>query len=354
MNILKEILKENQDKKILDIILIAHVRNPKGTDNFNQLQCTETEKFSIDEFYEIYSGIVNAGYFIKRVFYNELDFIENYINSKKEYSNVIIFNLARNGKDENKKTIIPSFCDLVNLPYTTSGSFTNSLARNKILFSELLNINKLPTPKSYYTIKDIIQESSQVQMIKKPLFESASQGIDNTSIKEIEDIKKMQNNLEDNNCFYQEFIEGIECEVPLFKFGEEIICLDPVGIDLKGNKILTYENSYIDNYDFFDLKEVYSKETINDIKKVAINAFKTMKLDIYGRVDFRLANNNKFYIIDIATTPYITKHSSFNFAFNQCGLLYNDIFDVIIKSTLKKYTIHSDKNCKSENNKPLK
>ncbi len=46
----------------LDIVLIAHVQEPRGNINIHQLQCSKTERFSIEEFHDIYQGIVNAGF----------------------------------------------------------------------------------------------------------------------------------------------------------------------------------------------------------------------------------------------------------------------------------------------------
>ena len=51
--------EENKvDKNILSIILLAHVQQPRGYINNSQLQCSETERFSIEEFNEIYQVII--------------------------------------------------------------------------------------------------------------------------------------------------------------------------------------------------------------------------------------------------------------------------------------------------------
>jgi len=63
----------------LNVVLIAHVREPRGHMNITQLQCSETERFSIDEFNEIYQGVVDAGYFVQAVYFNEIEFITDYI-----------------------------------------------------------------------------------------------------------------------------------------------------------------------------------------------------------------------------------------------------------------------------------
>ena len=69
MDFLKH-LKEHENrinKNDLNIILLAHVMEPRGYKNKEQLQCSDTERFSIDEFNEIYQGIVNAGYYIQEL-----------------------------------------------------------------------------------------------------------------------------------------------------------------------------------------------------------------------------------------------------------------------------------------------
>ena len=122
----------------LNVVLIAHVREPRGYTNITQLQCSDTERFSVDEFNEIYQGIVAAGYFVQAIYFNEIDFITEYIEHPERYKNSLIYTLARNGFGDNKKTIIPSFCELVGLKYTTSSSLACALARNKYYFSSLL------------------------------------------------------------------------------------------------------------------------------------------------------------------------------------------------------------------------
>ena len=61
------------DSDCLSVILIAHVHEPRGYKNPSQLQCATTERFSVEEFNEIYQGIVAAGFYIQRVYFNELD-----------------------------------------------------------------------------------------------------------------------------------------------------------------------------------------------------------------------------------------------------------------------------------------
>ena len=322
----------------LNIVLIAHVREPRGNMNIAQLQCSETERFSIDEFNEIYQGIVAAGYFVQAVYFNEIDFITDYIEHSERYKNSLIYTLARNGFGDNKKTIIPSFCELIGLRYTTSSSLSCALARNKYYFSSLFNAHNVPVPKSwlYTENKTWLNGTPETgtKVICKPSSESASQGISESKI--IEFSTEQSVNLSSASHIVQEYVEGFECEVPIFKVRDTVYVLQPIGIDLKGKSILDEDASEHNQYGFYQLDKYFSSKTVDAIKKSAERAFRLLQMDVYGRIDFRITQNGEPFIFDVSTTPYTTKHSSFAYAFELLGFEYCDIYRAIISSALMR------------------
>ena len=323
---------------VLGIVLIAHVQEPRGHMNTAQLQCSETERFSIDEFNEIYQGIVTAGYFVQAIFFNEIDFITDYIEHPQRYKNSLIYNLARNGFGDNKKTIIPSFCELIGLKYTTSSSLSCALARNKYYFTTLFNTHNIPVPKSWlYTENGTWINGTPengLKVICKPSSESASQGISESKI--IIFSAEKSTNLLKTNHIVQEYIEGYECEVPVFKVGDVIHVFPPIGIDLYGKSVLDEESSEHNQYDFYRLDKHLSSEIVTTIQKTAEKAFRLLQMDVYGRIDFRITQNGHPFIFDVSTTPYTTKHSSFAYAFEQLGFEYYDIYRAIISAALTR------------------
>lgn len=322
----------------LNVVLIAHVREPRGHMNVAQLQCSETERFSIDEFNEIYQGIVAAGYFVQAIYFNEIDFITDYIEHPEHYKNSLIYTLARNGLGDNKKTIIPSFCELTGLRYTTSSSLSCALARNKYYFSSIFNTHSVPVPKSwlYTDNKTWLNGTPETgtKVICKPSSESASQGISESKI--IEFSTEQSANLLSASHIVQEYVDGLECEVPIFKVRDTIYVLPPIGIDLKGKKILDEDASENNQYGFYQFDNIISSKTVDAIQKEAEKAFHLLQMDVYGRIDFRIKQNGEPFIFDVSTTPYTTKHSSFAFAFELLGFEYCDIYRAIISSALMR------------------
>ena len=201
-------------KDLLNVILVAHVFEPRGTLNLKQLQCSSAERFTIEEFNEIYQGIVNAGFFISQTFFNELDFIEEYFQNPTHFRNCVVYNLARNGIGNNKKAIIPAFCELVGLCCTSSSSFSCALCRNKYYFTKLLESHNVPVPKTWMQLQDGQwlngSPSNDMVVIYKPCSESASQGISSENVVKYPNQEKYKG----RESLVQEYISGYECEVP--------------------------------------------------------------------------------------------------------------------------------------------
>lgn len=326
------------NKDAINIILLAHVQPPRGYSNHNQLQCSVTEHFSVEEFNEIYQGIITAGYYIQAVYYNELDFISDYMEHPNRFEHCLIYNLSRNGLGDNKKTLIPAFCELVGLNYTTSSSLSCALCRNKYYFTTLLYAHNVLVPQSWLLTKDGNwingAPSNGMRVICKPCSESASQGINEFSV--FEASPQQFNQLHGTSYIVQEYIDGEECEVPIFKVGNSIKIFPPVGIDLGNKKFLDEQTSSENKYNFYCLKDTQSMQTLEAICHYAQHTFNLMQMNVYGRIDFRINASGKPYVFDISSTPYTTRHSSFAFDFELLQFQYCDIYNAIITSAVHK------------------
>lgn len=327
-------IQEKLHKDSLSIVLVAHVYEPRGVLNINQIQCPLTERFSVMEFNEIYQGIVNAGFFISQTFFNELDFINEYIKNPTKFSDSVIFNLARNGIRNNKKAIIPAFCELVGLRYTSSSSFSCALCRNKYYFSNLLESHNIPVPRTWMRLQNgnWLNGSPPFDMvvIYKPCNQSASQGISCKNVVRYSN----QDMYKGSEYLVQEYISGYECEVPVIEIAHTIHPLPPVLIDLKDKNIMDETMSEQYTYEFQDASKTLSRDTMLKINEYAQETFRLLDMRNYGRIDFRINTDGIPFVFDVSTMPYTIKHSSFAFAFNKLGLKYSDIYSCIIAAAI--------------------
>lgn len=340
INLKKAIEIFNKKNKKPDIYLVANAQDyTKKISEYDIIHSSNSEFFSAEELGEIASSLFEIGCYVS-IFYTELDFIKFVLNNnyRLDYENLLILNLSRDGNLEGKKSLVPAFCDMMGIRYSGSNPFVVSLCRNKFIWSSVLKNHGINVP-DFFAIKNNtkIGENSikkDKKVIIKNIFESASIGLDDKSVVTnlIIDDKFLENN---ENILIQDYVEGREIEVPFFKIGKEFIVSNPVCIDFfKGEEFLTSMSSDAYNYGFSSLNNISLSESIKEETK---HIAEILGLNVYGRVDYRIDKNNKFFVIDIATMPYTINHSSFAYWFEKENLKYSDLYKILLLSTENKY-----------------
>ena len=340
INLKNEVEKFNKKDKKPDIYLVANAQDyTQKVSEYNIKHSSNSEFFSAEELGEIASSLFEIGCYVN-IFYTELDFIKFVLknNSRLECENLLVLNLSRDGNLEGKKSLIPAFCDMLGIKYSGSNPFVVSLCRNKFIWSSVLKNHGINIP-DFFAIKNRTKIGKSYmkkdkKVIIKNIFESASIGLDDKSVVSdlIIDDSFLENN---NNILIQDYVEGREIEVPFFKIGKEFIVSNPVCIEFSnGENFLTSMSSDSYNYKFSLLDDTSLSEKIKEeTKQIA----EILDLSVYGRVDYRIDKNNKFFVIDIATMPYTIKHSSFAYWFEKENLNYSDLYKILLLSTENKY-----------------
>jgi len=305
------------------------------------------EFFNEREVDQILSALRHEGYHVE-VYYDESDFIKDVINQHlHDVDNMIVFNLARNGKGISKKSLIPCFCDLMKIKYTGSGAYACSLARNKYHVAKLLQGEYLHGLNSWLfndgTWVLNARPPQDMEVIIKPLYESASRGIFESNIIStassnfIHKIEAYYRTIK-SPVLVQQFIRGYEAKIPIFVL-DKITAFHPVGVQIGesrflDDKIITEKLSYHYKYENYDLRLMFEDEQLNNIMRAAENVFELLGMENYGRIDCRITEEGEFFFYDFATMPYFTDHSELMFSFQQEGFSRGALFNLIFNSTL--------------------
>lgn len=345
------------------IFIIANVNNTVQDKESFIRHSDFSEFFSKAEFASISSAIMELFGYV-RIFYSEIEFIKYILNNigRLCLENTIVFNFSRDGNKEGKKSLIPAFCDLIGLKYTSSNAFVISLLRNKYVYTLFLKSVGIPVP---FTVCSSLLENDDYEylqgkkIIVKNIFESASIGMNMNNIINVSTYKNFKiqlqsqfSKMEINNILIQEYIEGSECEVFVIRLGKSFYAFDPIMIEINNAPIITSEISNEYDYTFAPLISKFSPKLCDCLKLTTQKAAKFLNIKNYARFDYRVDNNGCFFLIDIAGSPYLTRHSSIEYLFTHClNLKYSDIFLLI--STLTQNNYLHDVNCKSDNNNPL-
>jgi len=308
-----------------------------------------SEYFSDDEFEEIVSMFSTLDMEME-FFLNEDDFIK-FILKDQSSRRFVVYNAAQSGNGPGRKSLIPAFCNLHEIPVAGSNAYVVALCRHKYHTNRLLSAANFPVPfSSVYTdkINDQYLPFENQKIILKPIYESASIGIDVNSIiiftleeriKEL--IKKKQESLK-QPIMLQQFIDGYEVEIPVFSYRKRVVCFHPIGISLDsnyymGDRILDYESVYFDRYNFYDFQtiDIPKEKLIKTAKEVTLY----LGIEGLGRIDFRIGKKGDFYITDVSTNPHFVKHSSIHYAFKQSSMCENNIARAIVCGALSKMNI---------------
>lgn len=327
-----------------DVYIVADAQNKTHNYMPDQIiHADESEFFSRTEFAEIMSAIFNCFGFA-RVFYSEIEFIKYILDNNIQKTECIVYNFSRDGRANGKKSLIPSFCDLIDMKYTGSNAFVISLLRNKYIYTKFLEQNGIHVPKTELFSKNtdlslLLNEFENQYVIAKNRFESASIGLTDKNIFEIKSdslqcLNNLMTKMQTDSLLIQEYIEGIECEVLVLQYKNKYYALEPVQILFQTNlNIIDTATSNTYNYNF---KVIESSIKVK-IQKEAQNAAKLLGVKDYARFDFRIRDGIP-YLFDIAGTPYTIYHSSIAFLFTHYYQLpYDNIYKTIVACMLSNY-----------------
>lgn len=266
----------------------------------------------------------------------------------------LVFNLCNGIRGEASLSQLPSLLEYEDIAYTASAPLGHGLAYNKIYSGKIFKASKIPTPGFIYvnSIEELDDMDLQFPLLVKPKDEGSSRGIQDDSLTfDRESLKeKVQEGLQIYNppMMIMEYIEGTEFTVGVLGNGEDIRILPILEIDFsklpKGlNKIYSFEAKFeYDDYMTYHLPARIDEETYKKISKTAINAFNSLGLRDYARVDIRLKNGIP-YVIEINSLPGLDRENSDIVKMaNAEGMEYNDLIKTIVDISTKRIKIKSE------------
>jgi D-alanine-D-alanine ligase len=289
---------------------------------------------------EIISAFRGFGFYVE-AFFDEIDFIKTVVERGLETiprKRKLVYNTSQKGTGAARHSLIPAFCKLYNVEYIGANGYVSSLCRHKYHFNTLLNKHHTNLPDAWLyepNTKWLLSKRPPegLKVIFKPIYEAASVGVSNSSIfvysENKDSLLEAHSKTFMQPIVVEEFIEGYEVEVPLMISNGNFYGLGPIGISLKGNKylgneILGYETVYDDKFSFYSFNEL-GEQTKQEILICACESARILEIEDFGRIDFRVTRNGKYYLTDITTNPHIIKHSSCYFAFNEMGFSHSEL-----------------------------
>ena len=183
-------------------------------------------------------------------------------------------------------------------------------------------------------VSKVIKEKLKFPMFIKPSNSGSSVGISKASNeKELEDAI-IEASKYDKKILIEEGIDGREVECAVL--GNEDVISSCVGEIRAADEFYSYDAKYKNQESKTLIPADILAEKSNEIRMLAVKAFKAIDGKGLSRVDFFIENGSgKVYINEINTLPGFTNISMYPKLFEQVGIKYSDLLDKIIELALK-------------------
>ncbi len=281
-------------------------------------------------------------------FYEEKE-IDNYINFLKDMD--VLFPVLHGLYGEDGT--IQGLFELIKKPYVGCKVLGSSIGMDKIyaktifksaginvapyVYVKKLNDKYILVDKHFdeeiLSMEDIIpkiEEEISYPIFIKPSNQGSSVGITkaHNSKELIEGLKDAFNY--DRKILLEEGIVGREVECGVLG-NEEVIASSVGEVIVKSDEFYSYDAKYKDETTITEIPASISKELSDEIRRLAIKAYKAIDGKGLSRVDFFIEKDtNKIIINEINTLPGFTSISMYPKLFDNVGIKYSELLDRLI------------------------
>ncbi len=238
---------------------------------------------------------------------------------------------------------LQSFLQMINLPFFGVESEPSSICFNKVLTKLWLDAQGFPTT-PFIFLKDSSDES--VKKCKEffknhgKIFIKASNQGSSIGCYPVNREQEIENTLKEAFKFsryvlIESFVIGRELEVSVFEYNGEILSSGP-GEIICPDAFYDYNQKYAkSSHTHVDVEaKNLTKEKAQELSKMAINVFESLKLKDLSRVDFFLEGEN-ILINEINTFPGMTPISLFPQMLEATGIKFENFINQRLENLIR-------------------
>ena len=253
----------------------------------------------------------------------------------------MVFNLSYGIQGQARYTHVPGMLEMVGIPYVGSGPLAHSLALDKVVAKMIFRQQGLPTP-DFAVLADRESEIPELTypMIVKPKNESVSFGI--KVVNDDQELREAANVIFDQfnqAVLVEQYIKGREINVGLIGNGDPE-AFPPVELLFgDGPQIYTLEDKKGKSGREIghQVPAALDEATLEEAKRVAKGAFQALGCYDCARVDMRLDEEGRLYILEINSLPSLGEHGSYTIAAQAVGLDFPKLINRLVEVATARY-----------------
>jgi len=268
----------------------------------------------------------------------------------------VVFNLVEGltGYDQ-LAWLIPALLETLHIPCTGTPAVPLNLSNDKLRTKQKLRLAGLPTP-AWFTAEmlDDLKATSGFapgQYILKAIGEHASLGLDDSAVVRVDSVASLSEQLQKQTarlgkpCFAEQFIAGREFNLSLLAKGTLPEVLPPAEIDFSqfpaGKPRIVGEAAKWDEGTFefdhtprkFDFPPS-DAPLLEHLRSLSRSCWQVLELAGWARVDFRVDEQNRPWILEVNTNCCLSPDAGFAAAVEQGGYTLTSAIERIFASVL--------------------
>ncbi|MBI5891527.1 MAG: D-alanine--D-alanine ligase [Nitrosomonadales bacterium] len=245
---------------------------------------------------------------------------------KEKFERVFIALHGRFGEDGT----VQGALELMGIPYTGSGVMASAIAMDKWRTKLVWQAAGLPIPEyealTAPTDWNAVADHLDLPLFIKPASEGSSVGV--TKVKTVEELPAAYAEAakHDKVVIAESFMSGGEYTVAILN-GRALpaIKIEPA------NEFYDYDSKYLRDDTRYLCPCGLSAEREGEMQHLAQLAFALIGGQGWGRVDFLRGDDDKFYLLEVNTSPGMTDHSLVPMAARQAGISFEQLVVQILE-----------------------
>jgi D-alanine-D-alanine ligase len=265
----------------------------------------------------------------------------------------LIFNLMEMfGENLLGDVSVAGLLELIGVPFTGGSARELALSQDKALAKKVLAFDGVPSPRFAVFRRGGSFEgagSLRMPLFVKPLRCDASLGVDAHSL--VHDAGSLMKRVlaihdqVNDAALVEEFIEGRELYVGII--GNEspevfpVVEMDFSGLPAGAPRVLDYRAKFALGTPEYQgthaVMATLSDELRARVQRIALDAYRALKVRDYGRVDLRLTEGGELHVIEVNANCYLERSGEFVMAAAAAGLDYAELVNRLARLALERH-----------------
>jgi D-alanine-D-alanine ligase len=323
-------------------LLVAY-NAPAGSEDLDHIANDAVQ----DEAEAVFSAAEKLGYTAQRLAVSDL---EAALRGISGFEPDVVFNLCEGfGGITQHEMHMASLWELMHLPYTGNAALTLGLAQDKVLCKRLFESKRIHTPAYQVFVSAPQSTYLEFQVIAKPAREDASLGVTQQSVaNDFDTLKDIVQKLLDKYrqpVLVEKYIPGRELNVSILENPDpQVVAIGEIDFSRvpKGyHAITSYEAKWLTDHPLYEqTPAVYPARVDADLAMrlgdVALQVFRLLGGRDYGRVDTRVDETGRIYVLEYNPNPDISKDAGYAKALAAAGISYERFIEIIVQNALRR------------------